>query len=186
MKKIDLSLALSLIAVAFLIGSLSGYFISPTYQQNMFQNEDMGLGNPDRFVDLRYINAMISHHRAAMLLASQAKNVSHREEIRTLASAILMDEPKLIAELYAMKKSWYNDGRRVQDPEVVNLGSVNETFDLRFLNALIAHHEEGIEMTQEIKLKSSRAEIIDNADSVENFLKNSLVTLKDWRQQWFN
>lgn len=183
MKKINTMLAISFIAVSFLVGSVAGYLISPTYQQTMFSTQEMGLGKADKFVDLRYINSMVAHHRGAILLASQVVEKSHKEEIRTLAREILNGEPKLIQELYLWKKSMYNDGRKVQDPQVVNLGKVDEKFDLRFLNALIIHHEAGIDMTKDISTKSTRSEILNNANDVQDFLSQSLLMLKGWRSQ---
>ena len=85
-----------------------------------------------------------------------------------------------------MEKEWYNDTKIVRDPVVANLGPAGETFDLRFLNAIIAHHEAGIEMTKETRLKSSRAEILNNADAVEAFLSGGLQTLKGLRSSWYN
>ncbi|MDO8269064.1 MAG: DUF305 domain-containing protein [Candidatus Levybacteria bacterium] len=186
MQKINVMLAISLMTVTFLIGSVAGYFISPTYQQTMFVKDDMDLGKADKFLDLRYINAMISHHRGAILLANQVVEKSHREEVRLLARDIQKGEPKLIAELYQLKKNWYDDGRKVSDPSIPNLGGTDDTFDLRFLNALIAHHDNGIIMTREIRSKSTRSEILDNADAVENFLSQSLIMLKSWRAEWFD
>lgn len=185
MKAIGTTLSISLIIVAFVTGTAFGYFISPSYQQTMYTKEDMGLGQADRFVDLRYINQMAKHHRAAMLLAEQTLGKTKRGEVAALAKEILANEPKLIAELYGWKKDWYRDGRSQSDPMVPNLGPSDEKFDLRFLNALIAHHEEGINMTNEVRAKSSRKEILDNADAVETFLNNSLTTLKSWREKWY-
>ena len=62
----------------------------------------------------------------------------------------------------------------------------DEKLDLRFLNALIAHHEAGILMTQEIRTKSSRIEVLNNADAVENFLKTTRITLRESRKAWYN
>lgn len=185
MKKVSLSLTISMLIVAFIIGLASGYYISPTYQQGMFQKEEMGFGEADRFVDLRYINQMAAHHKGAILLANQVENKTQRSEIKELVAAIKTGEPKLIDELYTWKKEWYNDNRMVQDPIVVNIGEKDEKTDLRFLNALIAHHEAGIQMTQEIRSKSSRAEVLNNADAVEAFLKGGIVTLKGWRESWY-
>ena len=106
--------------------------------------------------------------------------------MQALAAEINENEPKLIAELYSWKKNWYADTRPVKDPIVANLGTADDTVDLRFLNALIAHHEAGIQMTQEIRSKSSRKEVLDNADAVENFLQTTLVTLKQNRAEWFS
>lgn len=183
--KMNTMLAISLITVAFLIGSVAGYYISPTYQQSMYAKDNMGLGNADRYLDLRYLNSMIAHHRGAMLIAQQAVNTSKREEIINLSREILTNEPKLIEKLYLLKKRLYNDGRRVQDPRVTKLGEVNETYDLRFLNFLIFHHEEGISMTKELRSKSTNSTIIDDANAVENFLTSTLPTLKSWRIEWF-
>lgn len=186
MKQLSLPFVISLVIIAFIAGLAGGYYVSPTYQQTMYVKEEMGLGRADRFVDLRYINQMAVHHRGAILLAQQIADKTQRQEIKKLAADIQNGEPKLIEELYSWKKDWYNDDRKVTDPIVANLGQKDEKIDLRFLNALIAHHEAGIEMTAEIRTKSSRSEVLNNADAVEGFLKNSIITLKDWREQWFN
>lgn len=186
MKTISSPLAVSLMIVAFVLGLVGGYYVSPSYQQTMFVKDEMDLGQADTFVDLRYINRMAAHHTGAILLANQIAQQSQKRELLALAADIQKGEPVLIEELYSWKKEWYKDGRRVADPKVVQLGSYDNTFDLRALNALIAHHEMGIKMTQEVRLKSSRKEILDNADAVENFLTGSLVTLKKWREEWFS
>lgn len=184
--KIHSMLAVSLMIVTFVLGLAGGYFISPSYQQTMYnKNEGMGLGKADQFVDLRYINQMIAHHTAAILLANQAAVISQREEIKNLAADIQKNEPKLIEELYGWKKAWYNDTQLVKHPSVPNLGNADDTSDLRFLNALIAHHEAGIEMTSEIRMKSTRTEVLNNADGVESFLSGGLVMLKEWRSDWY-
>ena len=184
MNKLSIHLTTGIVIAALLIGTAFGYYISPQYQRTMYESENMGLGTADRWVDLRYIDAMIAHHRGAILVGKQLEK-SERKEIKDLSQAIQTGEPKLIEELYAFKREWYKDSRKVKDPIVPNLGSYNKTFDLRVINTLIAHHTAGIEMTKEIRLKSSRPEIIDNADAVENFLKGSIETLKSLRKSWY-
>lgn len=174
----------SLLVVGFLVGTGFGYALTPEYRETMF-SKTMDLGAADRLVDLRYVNAMIAHHRGAILLAEQVEQ-SQRPEIRGLAVAIQQDEPKLIDELYAWKRAWYRDIRGVRDPLQVRLGAPDAKQDLRFLNALIAHHEAGITMTRDIRAKSSRKEVLDNADAVETFLTSTLATLKSWRKEWYN
>jgi len=100
---------------------------------------------------------MIAHHRGAMLLAGQIDTNAKHNELNALASEILANEPKLIDELYGWKSAWYGDRTAVADPQVARLGPADDTIDLRFLNALIAHHADGIAMTKEIRTKSSRS-----------------------------
>lgn len=185
MQKISLPLASAFIIIAAIVGLGAGYALTPEYKSEMFTKSSMELGQADKALDLRYTNAMISHHRAAMLLAEQAR-ASGRDEVKGLAEKILADEPGAIEELYTWKKDWYGDKRAVKDPVVANLGAYDDKLDLRFLNALIAHHEAGLEMTQEVMSKSSRTEVLDNANAVDNFLSTTLVVLKDWRKNWYN
>lgn len=181
--KTNWSITGAIAIVALMIGIGVGYFFTPQYQ--MRERTPMDLGQADRLVDLRYINAMAAHHRGAMLLAAQIKGKSDRPEIKNLVTAIETGEPKLIDELMTWKKEWYNDYRPVKDPTVVRIGPSDNTTDLRFLNALIAHHTAGIAMTNEIRLKSSRAEILNNADAVESFLTSSRAQLIKWRNTWY-
>lgn len=183
-KSLSFSLSLSCMLLAGIFGIGIGYYLTPEYQFSLYEKNSMNLGRPDRLLDLRYINAMIAHHRGAMLLAEQAR-ISEREEVRSLAEIILRDEPKAIEELYSWKKVWYRDVRKVIDPIVPKLGSYDATFDLRFLNAMIAHHESGILMTKDVRLKSSRSEVLDNADAVEAFLKKGINMLSEWRSAWY-
>ncbi|MBP9802753.1 MAG: DUF305 domain-containing protein [Candidatus Pacebacteria bacterium] len=186
MSKISTTLAIALIIVSGVLGVLIGSFTNPEYKANMYDKSEMDFGRADRTLDLRYLNAMISHHRGAMLLAEQAQNYSERPEIKELAEKILTNEPGAIDELYTWKKDWYKDTRKVKDPVVANLGAYDANYDLRFLNALIAHHEMGLLMTKDIKTKSSRLEVLNNADAVETFLKDTLEVFKNWRKDWYN
>jgi uncharacterized protein (DUF305 family) len=184
--KISIYLALGMTVFGLIVGVGFGYGITPEYRTSMYEKNSMDLGSADRTFDLRYINAMIAHHRGAMLLAEQLEKNTTRSEMKTLAQNILADEPKAIAELYAWKKDWYGDTKNVRDPVVANLGFQDKKFDLRFLNAIIAHHEAGIVMTQETRQKSSRTEILNNADDVEAFLTKGLQALQDLRKNWYN
>ncbi len=184
--KISIYLTGGLMIVSAILGIGFGYYLTPEYQVSMYERSSMDLGRADKTFDLRYINAMISHHRGAMLLAEQLLKNTTRPEMKELAQNILKDEPGAIAELYAWKKEWYGDTRSVHDPIVANLGPADEKFDLRFLNAIIAHHEVGVMMTEETRQKSSRVEILNNADAVEAFLINGLEALKGIRSDWYN
>lgn len=185
MSKISTTLAIALMVVTGIVSITAGYMLTPEYKSTMYDKTTMDLGRPDRTLDLRYINAMISHHRGAMLLAEQASIQTQRPEIKDLSAMILRDEPKAIEELYAWKANWYKDTRKVKDPIVSNLGTYDEKFDLRLLNALVAHHEAGLEMTGDVKTKSSRTEILNNADAVDTFLTTTLKVFKDWRMSWY-
>lgn len=185
MSKISITLVSSFIIIAGVLGFVIGYANTTNYKLSMYDKTSMDLGRADKTLDLRYVNAMIAHHRGAMLLAEQVVSQTQRQEMKDLANMILKDEPVAIDELYAWKKDWYGDTKQVKDPVVPNLGTYDDKFDLRFLNALIAHHEAGLMMTNEVKTKSSRNEVLNNADAVDTFLNTTLKLFKDWRLEWY-
>ncbi len=185
MHKISTPLALAFMIIAGIAGYMLGFSQTAEYRTEMFNKTPMSLGNAGKLFDLNYLNAMISHHTAAMLLAEQAQTQTTRVEIRELANKILADEPTAIKELYDYKQTWYKDKRQVKKPQVANLGTADEKFDLRFLNALITHHEEGLRMTKETLLKSTRTETLNNANAVDIFLKTTLKILQTWRSEWY-
>lgn len=184
MEKISAYLTVSLIVISGVVGYIIGYSSTYEYRSSMYDRNLMDLGAADKWLDLRYVNSMISHHRSAMLLAEQAQN-SSREDVKNLAKMILGSEPIAIEELYNWKKEWYGDTKVVKDPVGIKLGSVDDKFDLRFLNALITHHENGIVMTEDARTKSSRVEVLNNADAVEEFLKGGIIMFKEWRKNWY-
>jgi len=187
MKNTSISLFLSLSIIVFMIGFGAGYYYTPEYRANMNDSSSnkMDLGSADYFLDKRYLDQMISHHQAAIKLAEETMGKSERIEIKELAQHIIDEEPGLIEELYEWKKLWYQDKRSAPNPKIYRLGDKDKYFDLRFLNALIAHHQEGIAMAQEVKYKSSRSEILNNADQVIDNLSSNLNTLKEWRGNWY-
>lgn len=179
-------LTLSLVIIALSTGLGLGYLLSPQYEKMQYEEAQMmDLGKADKYVDLRYIDAMIAHHKGAMVLAEQVKNSSQRQEIKDLSAMILSAEPKAIEELYQWKRNWYGDTKQIEAREVPNLGTYDEKLDWRFLNALIAHHEMGVEMTRDIKLKSTRNEILNNAATVEEFLEGGINSLSEMRKNWY-
>jgi uncharacterized protein (DUF305 family) len=186
MKKISTTLTSALIIISGIIGIGIGYYLTSDYKQTMYEKTAMDLGRADLTLDLRYTNAMIAHHRGAILLAEQAGKQSQRADIKELSKKIIEGEPAAINELYIWKKNWYGDTKIAKDPRVANLGTYDERFDLRFLNAIIAHHEEGLVTTREASIKSSRTEILNNADEVTTFLNSTLKVFKDWRMNWYN
>ena len=174
----------SLLLITLLIGGMMGYMLTPEYRFASATHTQSFESNP-QLADLYYLNDMAAHHMQAILLAQQAEKHSRRPEIRALAKEIQANEPKLITNLLTWKKEWYRDYRPLPQKPVVQLGTYDNSFDLRFLNALINHHNEGIAVTKTIRTISTRSLVLNDADAVEAFLSRSLITLSTWRTQWY-
>lgn len=180
------SLVGSIVIVMFVLGIGFGYVLTPEYSAykiNPVHGE--GLGKPDKYLNLRFINGMIAHHLSAIYMLDQVKKESKRSELQGLAEAIIKMDTQGIKDLYALKAAMYGDSRLVTSFSHVELGSSDENFDLRFLNAMIIHHEEAIAVSKEAMAKSTNKEILGTAGAVNNILSENLKQLESWREAWY-
>ncbi len=186
-KNFSPELTISLLIIAFLIGTMVGFAFTPEYvvMKDEEKEEMMELGNADRYLDLRYVDGLIAHHLSAIDMSEQALLHSKRLEIRSLGETIIELDSKGIEQLYQYKKEWFDNTREIKQFQKVYLGEPDEKFDLRFLNSMMTHHEQAIAMAQEVKTKSQRTEVLNIADEVLSILSPNLEQLKAWRKEWY-
>lgn len=173
--------------VVFMLGIGTGFFFTPEYaQMRVEKNSPMvELGMPDKFLDLRYLNNMIAHHLSAIDMADQALAASSRQEIIELAKIIIETDKRGIEQLYQYKREWYGDTREIKRYERTELGTADELFDLRFINALLAHHQMAIESARDVSQKSTRTDVLNLANEVETSLTSNAKQLSEWRKNWY-
>lgn len=68
---------------------------------------DMDLGEGDNEFDLRFIDAMIPHHRGALVMAEDLQQKSDKEEMQTLADNIINSQQGEIDLLLQWRDQWY-------------------------------------------------------------------------------
>lgn len=166
----------------------------------------MELGPADESFDLRFIDAMVMHHQGAVVMAEDAQQNSTRPEIQTLASDIIAAQQTEIAEMQAWRQAWYPDAPT--DPVMyhaemgsmmpmsedmksdmmmtdMDLGPADDEYDLRFIDAMISHHEGALAMAQEALTKSSRPEIQELAETIIASQQAEIDQMTQWRQDWY-
>ena len=171
----------------------------------MNHNMSMDLGPADASYDLRFIDAMIPHHEGAVLMAKQALEKSKRPEIKKLANEIIKAQDKEIAEMKQWRQAWYPeagskpvayDAKQNKTVDMtseqmqmmmmnMDLGAADNEFDLRFINAMIPHHEGALVMAKDAASKSKRPEIKKLAQDIISSQQAEISQMKQWRQAWY-
>lgn len=166
----------------------------------------MDLGPKNETFDLRFIDGMIPHHEGAVAMAQEALQKSNRPEIRQLAQEIIDAQEREISELKSWRQSWYPDaptepvmyheqmGHDMPMSEEmrssmmmnVDLGAADDQFDLRFINAMIPHHQGAIDMANQALQNSDRAEIKELAQNIIDSQQREIDQMNQWKQQWYN
>jgi uncharacterized protein (DUF305 family) len=188
-------------------GSMQGGGMQGGMQGGTMMNHGMSmdLGPADADFDLRFIDGMTPHHQGAIVMAKEVQQKSKRPEMKTLAVNIIKAQNQEIAEMKQWRQSWYP-----KDPSTpmaynsqmghampmtpdqrqgmmmsMNLGAADSQFDLRFLNAMIPHHQGALTMAQEALSKSKRPEIKQLAQAIITSQTAEIAQMKQWKQSWY-
>lgn len=172
----------------------------------MHHNMAMNLGPADANYDLRFIDAMRLHHRGAIAMAKVAQQKSQRPEIKKLARNIIEAQSREENELLRKWRwAWYPQAshepvaygsanksvvpmsKQQQQSMTMHqdLGSADAQFDLRFMNAMITHHQAAITMAQDALKKSQRPEIKQLSQEIIRSQQAEIDQMKQWRQAWY-
>jgi uncharacterized protein (DUF305 family) len=163
------------------------------------------LGPADANYDLRFIDAMIPHHQGATLMAKEAQQKSKRPEIKKLAEDIIKAQNQEISQMKKWRTAWYPkagdkpmayDAQKGQMMEMsseqmqammmnMDLGTADAEFDLRFINAMIPHHESAVTMAKDALQKSQRSEIKNLAQAIIKAQDTEINQMKQWRTAWY-
>jgi uncharacterized protein (DUF305 family) len=162
----------------------------------------MDLGVADADYDLRFIDGMTPHHQGAIAMAEDVLKNSQRPELKKLAKEIIQAQQKEIAQMAEWRKAWYpNAGEKLMmwhaesnhmmamTPEFrrnmmmsVDLGKADDKFDLRFLDAMIPHHEGALVMAKDAIAKSKRPEIQKMAQEILSSQQAEIDQMKQLRK----
>ncbi|MBG1259107.1 DUF305 domain-containing protein [Nostoc commune] len=171
-------------------------------------NHSMGmdLGPADANFDLRFIDGMIPHHQGAVEMAKEAQQKSKRPEIKKLADNIIKSQNQEITQMKQWRQAWYpkaGDKPMAYNSQMghmmemssdqmkgmmmsQNLGANDAEFDLRFINAMIPHHEGAVTMGQDALSKSKRPEIKKLAQEIVKAQEVEIKEMQQWRKAWYN
>jgi uncharacterized protein (DUF305 family) len=166
---------------------------------------DMSLGPKDADFDLRFIDGMTPHHEGAVTMAQEALQKSQRPEIKQLAQSIIDAQEKEIAQMKEWRKTWYPTvsatpmmydtqmghmmpmSAEMRSSMMMNtdLGAADDQFDLRFINAMIPHHEGALTMAKEALEKSDRPEVKQLAQAILDSQQQEIDQMTQWRKAWY-
>lgn len=187
-------------------GSMSSPSSSSPMPMDHGSTMSMDLGPADEQFDLRFIDAMIPHHRGAIQMAEEAQQKSSRPEIQQLAANIIEAQSREENELLRVwRQAWYPNasdqavmysaemGHTMPMTEEMrssmmmegDLGAADDQFDLRFINAMIPHHQGAIDMAQQALEKSNRSEIKELAQNIIDSQQQEIDQMEQWRKDWY-
>jgi uncharacterized protein (DUF305 family) len=170
----------------------------------MNSSMNMDLGPADANFDLRFIDGMIPHHEGGVVMAKEALQKAKHPELKKLAAEIIKAQDHEITEMKQWRSQWYakapstpmaydsqmghmmpmSEAQKQSMMMNVDLGEADAEFDLRFINAMIPHHEGAVVMAKDALKKSQRAEIKTLSQNIITSQQTEIKQMEAWRKAW--
>jgi uncharacterized protein (DUF305 family) len=171
----------------------------------MSHDMSMDLGPADADYDLRFIDSMVMHHQGAVNMAQEALQKSKRPEMKKLAQDIITAQKQEIEQLKQWRTTWYPNAAPTpmawsakmghmmamsEDTEQsmmmkMDLGKADTEFDLRFIDAMVPHHEGALVMAKDALSKTKRPEIEKLSQDILTSQEQEIEQIKQWRKDWY-
>jgi len=172
----------------------------------MQDDMSMDIGPADADYDLRFIDSMVMHHQGAVNMAEEALKKSQHPEIKKLAQDIIAAQKQEIEQMKQWRKTWYPNADQtpmawyaqmghmmamsedIEQSMMMNmdLGSADADFDLRFIDAMIPHHEGALVMAEDALNKTKRPEIKKLSQDILASQQQEIEQMKQWRKAWYD
>jgi uncharacterized protein (DUF305 family) len=167
-------------------------------------DHNMDVGPADANYDLRFLDSMIPHHQGALVMSQEVLAKSKRPELIKLAKGILADQQKDIAQMKQWRKQWYPKAaatpimwhaemnhEMAMTPKhkesmmmSMSLGQADTGFDIRFLDAMIPHHQGAVTMGKDLLVKSKRPQMKKFAQNIIKSQQAEIDMMTKWQKEW--
>ncbi len=139
--------------------------------------------------DATFIDGMIVHHQGAITMAQQALKDAQHPELKQLAEAIVKAQQTEIDQMKQWRSAWYpnlkDTGGMMMDMGPMTVGTdATQPFDIRFIDAMVPHHESAISMAKEAQQKAEHPEIKSLADAIIKAQTSEIDQMKQWKSTW--
>ena len=147
---------------------------------------DAKLANIANPQDVAFMQSMIAHHEQAIAMANQALLQGDRNEVRTFAASVLETQRVEVAQMRAWLRDWYptTPAAAAMAPMPAIAADASRSFDMRFLDAMIAHHEEGIALAKQADGKVEHQQVETLIKSIIVQQTNEVERMRGWQTAW--
>lgn len=144
--------------------------------------------------EMSFLSQMIQHHRGAIEMAKMVPSRTKRPELNQLAVSIIGAQEQEIGQLTQWHKEWHkadpntmageHAGMKMEGMPMLEAAKDAE-FDKMFLEMMIKHHEGGVQMSELVKERSNRPELLTFAEKVIKDQTAEIQQMKGWQTAWF-
>ena len=139
--------------------------------------------------DAMFIDSMIVHHQGAITMAQEALEKAQHTELKLFAQNVIMVQDGEITQMKVWRNNWYPDlaisaGNGMGMGDIIVSSDDSISYDIRWIDAMISHHQAAVTMAQDALTKAEHADIKNLAQAVIDMQSAEITQLEAWRDQW--
>lgn len=114
--------------------------------------------------DAHFLDRFVKHHQDGIEMAKLAQEKARSPGIKQMASKILKDQPKEIAQMQTWRSRHFSAVDRASDmPPKMDMSKLQgvdgKEFDVAFADMMAKHHEDGIKMIESVERELKNPEV---------------------------
>lgn len=170
--------------------------------QKSSSNEDM-----DKYASLKgdefdemYIAEMLAHHEGAISMSEMVEAGTDRKELLDLAQAIMQTQTQELMKMQEWQTQWGYE--KTMGGHSSHAGMGNEMsgtmmdmgkeleglkgsdFDKKFLELMIEHHQQAVDMSKYASTNAKHQEVKDLAKAITSAQNTEIAQMKQWQMDW--
>ncbi|WP_066378858.1 DUF305 domain-containing protein [Anabaena sp. CA = ATCC 33047] len=124
----------------------------------------------NRFLALSVV--LLTSFTGGVLTACSTSTQAQNQDSQTIANDISDRQPM-------------NHGSGMIHNMAMDLGPADADYDLRFIDAMILHHQGAVDMAKEVQQKSNRPEMQKLAADIIKAQNQEIAQMQQWRKAWY-
>jgi uncharacterized protein (DUF305 family) len=149
--------------------------------------------------DLMFLDMMIPHHQQGVQAAEMAQTRAQRPEVKEMASKMHADQKREIDMMKEWRTRWYADAPQAAMQEMHEMHGMNEMhtmdmsglqaaqgeqFDQMFVDMMIPHHEQALQMADQMRSQVVHAELGQLIEEMSATQRAEIATMRGWQESW--
>jgi uncharacterized protein (DUF305 family) len=150
--------------------------------------------------DEAYIADMLAHHEGAISMSEMAGAATDRKEILDLSQTIMQSQSQELVKMQAWQSEWgyestmgghasHSGMGNDMSGTMMDMGEELEglkgsEFDKKFLELMIEHHQQAIDMSQYADTNAAHQETKNLANAIIDAQEAEIVQMKQWQNEW--
>jgi uncharacterized protein (DUF305 family) len=127
---------------------------------------------------------MVPHHQAGVMLADEAIQRASHDELKVFAADVRAEEAGEITLLQSWRVAWFDSASTPAPVPPADIPA-GPDFDLAWIRAMVAHHQQAIELSRLALRSNARGETDSLALHVIAQDTSEQRQLRDWAKQWY-